>query len=313
MDVDSPLNDQLKNEIEKLIANKWDFLNKLWPEILNKYNHRTEIKNFKNNTIQIIKNELLDNLGYITVFYFLVMLYGINEYPAPYKEIDKGLLLLYHILYKKLNNLDCIGTDGGYDQYINTFIEDASNKGYDFNNYNFQYPIRKEKDKKLTINEKNFNKKFGSFRSEIENQFSVLGSKFKRFSNNNSTLQLSDIKYYNLQFRVACLLKNINLMVEKYDIKEEPHHRLWYSDNFEFPSKNSKQNIIFSNEREVNENYNQIINLHDKFLKLDINENNETLDDNENISDSDEEMVDEYMIQNGKRKKIIKKVISIDV
>ena len=37
--------------------------------------------------------------GYIPVYYFLVVvLYGNKEYPGPYKKIEKGLILLYHIV-----------------------------------------------------------------------------------------------------------------------------------------------------------------------------------------------------------------------
>lgn len=165
----------------------------------------------------------------------------------------------------------------------------------------------------MTINEKNFNKKFGSFRSEIENTFSVLSNKFKRFNNNGSALQISDIKIYNLQFRVACLLKNMSLFIEKYNIKEEPHHVLWFSDGFEFPSEN-KQNIVFSNERKVNENYNKMLNLHEEFLKLNLHNQNITKADNtKDIYDSDDEMNDEYIIDKGKRIKLTKQVVSVNI
>ncbi|KAI8982956.1 hypothetical protein BDB01DRAFT_711026, partial [Pilobolus umbonatus] len=51
------------------------------------------------------------------------------------------------------------------------------------NDDNFIYPIRKEIGINLTKTELHFNDIFGGFRSGIENQFSVLGSKFKRFNN----------------------------------------------------------------------------------------------------------------------------------
>lgn len=50
------------------------------------------------------------------------------------------------------------------------------------------YPARKEKDSKLTINELHYNKVIGSFRSIIENEFSILGNKFERFNNNRSAI-----------------------------------------------------------------------------------------------------------------------------
>jgi hypothetical protein len=54
------------------------------------------------------------------------------------------------------------------------------------------YPIRKEDNKDLSMDEIHYNKIFGSFRSEVEEQFSVLGSKFSRFNNNTAAMQLTD-------------------------------------------------------------------------------------------------------------------------
>jgi hypothetical protein len=89
--------DQLiNNEVNLIIVNKWDFLNYNWPVIHNKYKHRTIIKHI--NFIDIIKKKLVDKLGYIAVFYFLIKLYTNKEYPAPYFEIEKGLFLLYHLV-----------------------------------------------------------------------------------------------------------------------------------------------------------------------------------------------------------------------
>ncbi|KAG2217219.1 hypothetical protein INT45_013964 [Circinella minor] len=42
--------------------------------------------------------KLVDKLGYIAVFFFLVVLYTNKEYLAPYFEIEKGLFLLYHLV-----------------------------------------------------------------------------------------------------------------------------------------------------------------------------------------------------------------------
>ncbi|EIE90695.1 hypothetical protein RO3G_15406 [Rhizopus delemar RA 99-880] len=183
---------------------------------------------------------------YIPVFYFLNFIYGVSEYPGPYKEIDKGLLILYHMFwhsnFKRLR--DCIAMDGGYNLYINKFKEDSLNAGKEFSDKNFVYPIRKENNKNLSASELQYNKRFGSFRSEIEDQFSVLASKFNRFNNNTSAMQTTDIKYYNLQFKVACLLKNMWKIVDKYNIEVQPHHMLWYTDGFEFPKNDRKIDII---------------------------------------------------------------------
>ncbi|ORE01073.1 hypothetical protein BCV72DRAFT_323141 [Rhizopus microsporus var. microsporus] len=91
----------LNYEINKLINKEWTFLNENWNILVNKYNHRTELKEVKNNNIKIVKDVLLSQLGYIPVFYFLNFIYGVSEYPGPYKEIDKGLLILYHMVSGK--------------------------------------------------------------------------------------------------------------------------------------------------------------------------------------------------------------------
>lgn len=92
--------EKLNLEINKLISNKWLFLNNEWPLIANRFNHRTELKEIKCD-IGVIKDTLLKQLGYIPVFYFLTVLFSNIEYPGPYHELEKGLLLLYHIVSGK--------------------------------------------------------------------------------------------------------------------------------------------------------------------------------------------------------------------
>lgn len=45
--------------------------------------------------MKYIKNVLVDKVGYIAVFFFLVVFYGVKEYPAPYYELEKRLFLLF--------------------------------------------------------------------------------------------------------------------------------------------------------------------------------------------------------------------------
>lgn len=92
--------EQLNAEIQRLIVNKWYFLNYEWPILTPRFNHRSEIKPTKV-SLRTIKDILLRQLGYIPVFYFLVVLFGAGEYPGPYHEIDKGIILLYHIMSGK--------------------------------------------------------------------------------------------------------------------------------------------------------------------------------------------------------------------
>ena len=85
----------INNEVHKLVANKWEFLEMSWPIIEHKYKHRSEIKSI--NEMDMIKNNLKNKVGYIAVFYFLNILYTNKEYPGPYLEVEKGLFLIYHL------------------------------------------------------------------------------------------------------------------------------------------------------------------------------------------------------------------------
>ncbi|KAI7849172.1 hypothetical protein BDC45DRAFT_415429, partial [Circinella umbellata] len=216
---------------------------------------------------------------YISVFFFITVLYTNKEYPAPYLEIEKALLLLYHLtegltsktmkqympyttfysFYKEFwinnyNNLnhfqDCIAVDGGYTLFIKQFENLCKNKNINLDDKNFFYPIRKEIGIALNHQEEHYNKVFGSFRSIVENQFKDLFNKFKRFNNNNSILKTDDIKYINLQLKVAFLLKNINNFSDKFNIIIQDHHKLWFNDNFEFPSEMRLIDIVYTNQME---------------------------------------------------------------
>lgn len=93
---DIDLDSKIDTEVNKLIVNHWGFLNENWLIIQNKYNHRTENKGITE--IKKIKDELKNKLGFTTVFFCLQVLYTNKEYPGPHREIDKGLILLYHIV-----------------------------------------------------------------------------------------------------------------------------------------------------------------------------------------------------------------------
>lgn len=90
------LRDLLKIEIDNIVLDKWNFLNKDWCIINKKFKHRTELKEVRD--IGHVKNRLKNKLGHISIFYFLNELFTNCEYPGPYLEIDKGLLLVYHLL-----------------------------------------------------------------------------------------------------------------------------------------------------------------------------------------------------------------------
>ena len=416
----------LKNEINELVLKEWSFLSKDWKNIEHKYKHRTEIKNVKE--IRQIKNELLNKLGYISVFFFITVLYTNKEYPAPYLEIEKALLLLYHLtegltsktmkqympyttfysfykefwinnynnlnhfvdiclknmfsnlkirilsakiknpkhyknitmmldghdsavdynkpnipklkkwsyklkssgirtqvlidineniinvsesllcgissdggmmlnmkLYNKIYQQDCIAVDGGYTLFIKQFENLCKNKNINLDDKNFFYPIRKEIGIALNHQEEHYNKVFGSFRSIVENQFKDLFNKFKRFNNNNSILKTDDIKYINLQLKVAFLLKNINNFSDKFNIIIQDHHKLWFNDNFEFPSEMRLIDIVYTNQMEQVNKLKELNKLQDDFLNLDITDNNmiinEGTDDNIENNNNDKNII----------------------
>jgi hypothetical protein len=79
-----------------LVDEHWTFLHEEWPVVESTLAHRTEVKPVK--AISHIKTTLLERLGIIPVFFFLTVLFGTKDYVAPYRNVEKGLLLLYHLI-----------------------------------------------------------------------------------------------------------------------------------------------------------------------------------------------------------------------
>jgi hypothetical protein len=413
----------LQQEIDKLIVNEWGFINDNWKKKQNNYKHRTELKYIKE--INDIKRELLQKLGYTSVFFFLTKLYTHKDYPAPYFEIEKGLYLIYHLvsgvtskdmkrnlpytsfykfykefwitnyehlnkyvdlclqnmfsnikiriyssliknpnnfknitlmldghdstieydkpdisqqkrwsyklktsglrtqvltdinnfviavsnselcgvssdggmflnmkLYNKINKRDVVAIDGGYTLFINQFEILCRKKNIPLSDNNFFYPIRKEPNEEMNKQEKHFNDVFGSFRSAIENQFCELGNKFKRFSNNNSTLKTDDYKYVNLQLKVAFLLKNINLFTDTFNIITQEHHKLWAENNFEFPTEEKLIDVVLNNEIKQMEKIKIMTKLQNNLSDLTLDDDNMVID---NVDDNNQEEIDDNL------------------
>ena len=95
---------------------------------------------------------------------------------------------------------NCMALDGVYTLFLKQFENFCKERKYDLTDNNFFYPIRKKNGINLNKQEEHYNKVFVSFRLIIENQFSKLHNKFKRFSNNNSMLKVDDIKYVTLHY-----------------------------------------------------------------------------------------------------------------
>ncbi len=225
-----------------------------------------------------------------------------------------GGMFLNMKLYNKIKKEDCVAIDGGYVLFLKQFEEICEIKGFDLNDDNFFYPIRKENGINLNKQESHFNDVFGSFRSKIENQFCELHNKFKRFSNNNSTLKTDDIKYITLQIKVCFLLKNIQKFSEKFNIKTQEHHKLWMQSGFNFPSEYKLFDIVYNDSIKQSKKINNLSEIQNKFLNMDINESDnnvnnmllDTSDIKDNKSESDIDFP-QYKNINKKKKKKRKK------
>ena len=91
---------------------EWTFLNNPWPEIKREKFHIRMIKPIEG--IQEVKEVLYRRLGYIPVFFFLTVLFGQKDYPGPYRNLEKGLVVLYQLITgyttDALNHLICKST-----------------------------------------------------------------------------------------------------------------------------------------------------------------------------------------------------------
>ncbi|KAI8068100.1 uncharacterized protein B0P05DRAFT_475155 [Gilbertella persicaria] len=164
-------------------------------------------------------------------------------------------------LYNKIDKRDVIAVDGGYSLFIKQFEDLCKNKNILLNDDNFFYPIRKEPDIDMNVQEKHFNDVFGSFRSIIENQFSELHNKYKRF-----------------------------IFTESFNIITQEHHKLWMSRDFDFPTKYKLVDIVLNNEINQMDKIKRMTEIQNDFSDLNMNGDDMVVDDveQEEITNSDE-------------------------
>ncbi|GAA5800487.1 hypothetical protein HPULCUR_005918 [Helicostylum pulchrum] len=150
-----------------------------------------------------------------------------------------------------MDKRDVMAIDGGYTLFINQFEKLCENKNIKLNDNNFFYPIRKEPNEELNREEKHFNDVFGSFRSSIENVFGEL---------------------------------------ETFNIITQDHHKLWFSQNFEFPTDEKLINIVLNNQIKQMEKIKIMTQLQSDFedLNLDNSMIIDDEDDNENINNNED-------------------------
>jgi hypothetical protein len=158
------------------------------------------------------------------------------------------------------------------------------------NIYNFIFPIRKQINIDLNNNEIDYNLKFGGFRSKIEKIFADIGDNFKRL-NNEKPIKTSDIKNFNIQYKIGCLLLNIKKFVQLSNIEIQNEHQKWLHNDFDFPSSQFNDNInhnivdIIPTLKEKINNSNTLKILQEQFLGLKINDNSNHIYENINITE----------------------------
>jgi hypothetical protein len=105
-----------------LLQTQWTFLERTWPTFNATKRHRTIIKEV--NDIKHVKELVYDRLGTIPVFFFLVELFGVKDYSGPYRNVEKGLLLLYQLLtgYSIADMGRFIPSTSFYDMYKEFYI-----------------------------------------------------------------------------------------------------------------------------------------------------------------------------------------------
>lgn len=98
-------NDNLDIELKKIFNDKWNIINNNWDSIIKTIPNRTKTLINNNNkkiksisSIQGIKNILLNKLGPIPVYFFINILFGNYDYSGNYNNVEKGIMLLYHLI-----------------------------------------------------------------------------------------------------------------------------------------------------------------------------------------------------------------------
>ncbi|KAG2213303.1 hypothetical protein INT45_013461 [Circinella minor] len=147
---------------------------------------RKSLYSYKEGTSGIRTQIVTDSLGFILF---------ISE-TEKCSDGNDSTMFLKMKLYNYIHLGDCLALDGGYTLFLEKFKESALKRGYKFTDKNFRYPIRKINNEKLTSNERYNNDVFGSYRSRIEDTFSVLSGKLQKFNNNRAALQITDMNIF---------------------------------------------------------------------------------------------------------------------
>jgi hypothetical protein len=173
-----------------------------------------------------------------------ICVYISNSLPCKMNNDDNMFLDIK--LNKFLKDTDCICFDGLYENTVNEVIDKYQNIGLPISINNFCFPIKKEKEIDLKLDEKNYNKQLSSFRSTIETYFANFGKKFKRFDAQHK-IRITDNNLYNIQLKLAIVLLNIKEFTNIANINESEYHKKWVEENYNFM-------FLDPNIQDINEN-----------------------------------------------------------
>ncbi|KAG0163313.1 hypothetical protein DFQ30_000367 [Apophysomyces sp. BC1015] len=118
-------NNTLAIQFQELIHKQWGFVDGEWPTITQSKYHRTSLKDIP--SIGMVKGKVLQRLGVLPVFFLLVVLFGTQDYSGPYRNVEKGLLLLYHLLTGySMADMEQLMPKSGFHQLHKEFYEKRS-------------------------------------------------------------------------------------------------------------------------------------------------------------------------------------------
>jgi hypothetical protein len=90
------IDEKLKYEYDLLFKTQWQFLYDGWPNVIEVKHNRQNFKSIEN--IKYVKQVLYNKLGIVPVYFFLVVLWEPIDYCSPYRNIEKGLMMLYYLI-----------------------------------------------------------------------------------------------------------------------------------------------------------------------------------------------------------------------
>ncbi len=89
-----------RKEVQAIINTHWAHLNQPYGAVItSSKHHRTDVKDIED--IDSVKETLIQKLGYIPVFVFLQQFSKRGDYPSPYRNSEKALLLLFMMVEGK--------------------------------------------------------------------------------------------------------------------------------------------------------------------------------------------------------------------